>query len=231
MELSVRGKTYVAQGLRWGLLLSWLVVAGVWLFGGIALSELEAGMVILGVFTAAALMYVGKGRFTAWVGTSVMGIGALAFLSDSMVAGLFASLEPVRLLALALLFTGIVLERVSPMPALPPWIFVLVAAKAEFIIVSSLVVSIIEAGYTFLEFSVLIWWLLVLLMVLAAIALGLEQRTIYTVLWYVCVLVSALLLMLLLPFISLTAQITWWAVAATIWPPVALRLVEKKLAI
>lgn len=222
---------YRLSGLAWIILLSWLGVLGVWLFEYVALSEIAVVLTLAGVFVASALVYLGKGRVTAWMGASAIGIGALAFLSEIIASGLFTFIDPVRLLSLALIFTGIVLERISPKPPLQPWMFMLIATKAEFIIVSSLMVSVLDAGHTLMEASVIIWWILVVLMAASTIALLFHSALLHSTVWYASVAVSVTLLLVMVPVISFSSLVTVWAVAATIWPPIAVRLVRNKVVI
>lgn len=230
MQHATRNRSLVPI-LSWGLLISWVSIIGVWLFAVIELSELAVGLLFVGVFAASALVLLGKGRLTAWLGTSAIGIGALAFITDAIGNGLFNLIESVRLVALAVIFTGIVLERLSPTPALQPWSFLLIAAKVEFIIISALMSSVLDSGHTLVESSVVTWWILLVLLLASSLALWLQSTLLYQTVWYASIAVSLTLLVVLVPLVSFSSFVVVWAVAATLWPPVAVRLVQKNVDI
>lgn len=217
--------------LVWTLLVSWLSVTMMWLLGELALSEREVSLLLVGVCAASALVYLGKGGITAWLGASAIGAGAFVYLSAVISDGLFSLLEPIRVFALAVIFTGIVLERVSPKPPLQPWMFMLIAAKAEFIIITSLMSAVLDTGHTLLEASVVTWWILVGLLLVSSVAVGLHNALLYKVVWWATLAISGTLLLVLVPLISFSSSTIIWAIAATIWPPLAVRLAKHRAAI
>lgn len=218
---------YLAPVLSWSLLISWISIIGIWLFAIIELTELEVGLLFVGVFAASALVLLGKGRLTAWLGSSTIGIGALVFVTDVIGNGLFNLIESVRLVALAVIFTGIVLERVSPAPALQPWMFLLIATKVEFIIITALMSSVLASGHTLVKASVVTWWILIVLMLASSLALWLHSKLLYQAVWYATATVSLTLFVVLVPLVSFSSFVVVWAIAATLWPPVAVRLIKK----
>lgn len=164
----------------------------------------------------------GAGKATALAGKILVAASALTLITSFITDGLPDNTADTITRTLSLV-SGLFIERMSPHQRMYEWMFLVIATKVEFILISAFIASTTQASAGYIPINA--WWLLLPIMLIAVPFLARKKLQIFRV----CVWLTTLLA-LILAFDFIAAQPTILAttnllvIAVVLWPLIIERL-------
>lgn len=206
------------------LFLSLWLVYGYWFFNTVLfISRIQVVLITVPVLFLLLSLKNGAGKLTSTLGKILIALGVLSLVTllidqsfDAGYVDIFGRL--------AVLVTGIYLERISPREQLKPYMFLAIASKVQFIIIGVLFAAIgdpMGSGWI----PAFFWWVVLGLMVCAIPLLAYRQRRAYRALVFATSVLAFIL------FLDLLFAMRHWnymaliALTAAMWPIVTERLI------
>ncbi len=169
---------------------------------------------------------VGGNKLTALLGKVVIFIAAIQ-LFIAFIESLTIAVNSSEWWLIYAIITGLVLERVSPHQQFYPWMFLGIATKVQFGLVSG---AVVHFEYSAGLLPEAVWWSSVAVLAVSVPLAATKQRTLYRMLVALSSLVSVLLLTdLAARFGTLTVTAMVLALAAILWLPLVDRWVGRKI--
>ena len=183
-----------------------------------------AGVVFLALFYT---IVSSPDRWTALIGKVVVVASVVLLVSQFITSGSL-SVDIVALQWLVALLSGLWLERISPHQQFYTWMFLAIATKVEFVLVSAFI-TYMGATAEALLVPTQFWWLLVGMMALTVPVAIVQQGKWYRIcVWATSICGVALFSSLVLSSVGSLGSLGI-AFAATAWPMLADRWVGKRL--
>jgi hypothetical protein len=197
-----------------------------WLLIGAAVhfsAQLDYSPLILLPFAVLVLGFiVGPRKISAISGRLLLIIGIISIIT-SLIRGMFDPFSSMTLITVGYIFSGLLIERVSPHVALKSWMYLAIATKLQAIFTSLIV------GVSFDGPNDTWWWLVVALMATGIPLLALQQKSLYRLFVVGATVLAFVLLTKVLIHSSAAPLIMLVSVIATLWPIVTMRLVGLKV--
>lgn len=224
MNLAKKTGVSVASGLKVLFSGSWLTIIVL-----IALSHIPfaPALAVMSAISLAGLVYISvatPSKLTSIAGKLLIITAILSLVTLLANSGL--SLESNQSIPrIVALLTGVYFERISPHQQLKRWMFLAIATKIQFILVTTFISS---AQYYSVDniFSFEWWWGLVVMMGFATVLLALANLTAYRVIVWATTLAAAVLVGSFL-FLQPPILPALLATSTLLWPTIVERVIGR----
>ncbi len=203
--------------------LLWLVYGYV-LYGQTPLSPIFTTTIlatVAGILYTVAV-YTGPSKPTAIFGKILIVAGVISVVVLLLDRGISASVDLIT--RLLVIVSGLLLERLSPHQRLFNWMFLMIATKVEAVLIAALISQASPAVPAL--FSMNVWWILVVLMLLGVPLLVFQKKSLYRISVLLTSLVS---LVVVFDFLTTQADLqstaVYLAISASLWPFITQRLI------